>query len=175
MATDMERTIESGLNQLLGRSGDQAIDLPEWATPMIMGVIGAVGGKAVGGAVGGSTGGNIAAILGGVLGGAAGSGALDDVIGKFTGAGAGEQAKSWVSTGPNQPVDPQAVQQALGPDTIAKIAAETGRSPEEVQQALATLMPKVVDTMTPQGVVPDPSTLATATSAASAAGSATGG
>jgi uncharacterized protein YidB (DUF937 family) len=167
MATDMEATIESGLNQLLGRSGDQAIDLPEWATPLLLGVVGAVGGKAVGGAVGGSTGGNLAAILGGVLGGAAGSGALDDLIGKFTQAGAGEQAQSWVSTGPNQAIEPRAVEQALGADTIDKLAAETGHSREEVEAALATMVPKVVDTMTPQGVVPDSPTLEMAAARAS--------
>jgi hypothetical protein len=53
----MEQTIESGLDQLLGRPGDQAIDLPRWATPMIMGVLGAIGGKAVGGSAGGAIGG----------------------------------------------------------------------------------------------------------------------
>jgi uncharacterized protein YidB (DUF937 family) len=167
MATDIEGTIESGLNQLLGRSGDQAIDLPEWATPLLMGVVGAIGGKAVGGAVGGSTGGNLAAILGGVLGGAAGSGALDDLVGKFSQAGAGEQAQSWVSTGANQPVEPATVEQALGSDTIDKLAAETGRSREEIEQALATMVPKVVDTMTPAGVVPDSAALATAAAHAS--------
>jgi uncharacterized protein YidB (DUF937 family) len=166
MATDMEQTIESGLNSLLGRSGDQAIDLPEWATPL-MGVVGAIGGKAVGGAVGGSTGGNLAAILGGVLGGAAGSGALDDLVGKFTQAGAGQQAQSWVSTGANEPVDPATVEQALGADTIDKLAAETGHSREEVEAALATMVPKVVDTMTPQGTVPDSATLEMAAARAS--------
>jgi uncharacterized protein YidB (DUF937 family) len=167
MATDMETTIESGLNGLLGRSGDQAIDLPEWATPLLLGVVGAIGGKAVGGAVGGSTGGNLAAILGGVLGGAAGSGALDDLIGKFGQAGAGDQAKSWVSTGPNEPIEPQAVEQALGTDTIDKLAAETGRSRAEIEAALATMVPKVVDTMTPQGAVPDSATLEQAAARAS--------
>ena len=168
MATNMEQTIESGLNQILGKSGDQAIDLPKWATPMIMGVIGAIGGKAVGGAVGGETGGNLAAVVGGLLGGAAGSGALDDLIGKFTQAGAGEQAQSWVSTGPNQPVDPKTVEQALGPATIQKLSEQTGHSPQEVEAALATAIPQVVDTMTPQGAVPDSATLEMAAARASA-------
>jgi uncharacterized protein YidB (DUF937 family) len=164
---DVEQSIESGLNQILGKSGDQAIDLPEWATPLLMGVVGAIGGKAVGGAVGGSGAGNVGAVLGGLLGGAAGSGALDDLIGKFTQAGAGEQAKSWVGTGENQPVDPKTVEQALGSDTIEKLAKETGHSPEEVEGALAKALPKVVDTMTPEGAVPDSAALETAAARAS--------
>jgi uncharacterized protein YidB (DUF937 family) len=166
--SNVEQTIESGLNQILGRSGEKAIDLPEWATPVLMGVVGAIGGKAVGSAVGGS--GNIAGILGGLLGGAAGSGALDGLIGKFTDAGAGEQAQSWVSTGANQPVDPATVEKALGSETIEKLAAETGATPQEVEQTLATAIPQVVDTMTPEGAVPDSATLETAAARATGGG-----
>ena len=78
--------IESGLNSILGKSGDQAIDLPEWAGPALMGVIGAIGGKAVGGAAGGT--GGLGAVVGGLLGTAAGSGGLQGLIDKFSNAGA---------------------------------------------------------------------------------------
>jgi uncharacterized protein YidB (DUF937 family) len=156
----LEDKIESGLGSLLGKD----VDMPSWLTPVLTGLVGAIGGKAVGGAVGGDSGGGIGAVLGGLLGGAAGSGALQDILGKFTGAGAGEQANSWVSSGENQPVDAATVEKALGPETIDKIAKETGHSKEEVEQGLATALPKLVDAMTPEGQVPDDATLNSALS-----------
>jgi uncharacterized protein YidB (DUF937 family) len=154
----MEDAIESGLGKVLGKD----VDIPSWLTPVMTGLVGVIGGKAVGGAIGGDAGGGIGAILGGVLGGTAGSGALSDLIGKFTGAGAEEQAKSWVSTGENKPVDAATVEQALGPDAIAKIAQQTGKSPEEVRSGLAAAMPKLVDALTPEGQVPDSNALTAA-------------
>jgi uncharacterized protein YidB (DUF937 family) len=153
----VEEMIEGGLNSLLGKSGDQAIDLPDWAGPALMGVVGAIGGKAVGGAAGG--GGGLGAVLGGVLGTAAGSGGLEGLIDKFKGAGAEQQAQSWVSTGPNEPVDPQTVENALGSDAISKLAAESGATPDEVKATLANAIPQVVDKMTPEGSVPDSAAL----------------
>lgn len=149
--------IESGLNSILGKSGEQAINLPEWAGPALMGVIGAIGGKAAGGAAGGT--GGLGAVVGGLLGTASGSGGLQGLIDKFSNAGAGEQAKSWVGTGPNQAVDGQTVEKALGSDTISALAAEAGTTPEEVKATLATAIPEVVDKMTPEGAVPDSAAL----------------
>jgi uncharacterized protein YidB (DUF937 family) len=153
----VEDMIEGGLNSILGKSGDQGIDLPEWAVPALMGVIGAIGGKAVGGAAGG--GGGLGAVIGGLLGTAAGSGGLGGLLDKFKGAGAEQQAASWVSTGSNEPVDAQTVENALGSDTIAKIAAEAGASPDEVKATFATVIPEVVDKMTPEGAIPDSAAL----------------
>jgi hypothetical protein len=76
--------IESGLNQMLGRSGADAIDVPHWATPLLVGVAGALLGKVVVGAVAGGRVGSIAAVMGGILGTAAASGALDELIGDVT-------------------------------------------------------------------------------------------
>jgi uncharacterized protein YidB (DUF937 family) len=154
----LEDKIESGLESVLGKD----VDVPSWLTPMLTSLVGVVGGKVVGGAVGGDAGGGIGAILGGLLGGAAGSGALDDLLGKFKAAGAGEQVDSWVATGENQPVDAATVEKALGPEAISKLAELTGKSPEEVETGLATALPKLVDSMTPEGAVPDDESLAKA-------------
>ena len=153
----LEDVIEGGLNSILGKSGDQKIDLPDWAAPALMGVIGALGGKAVGGATGG--GGGLGAVLGGLVGTAAGSGGLQGMLDKFKGAGAGEQAQSWVSTGPNKPVDPQTVEDVVGADAIQKFAAEAGTTPDQVKAVLASALPEVVDKMTPEGSVPAPADL----------------
>ena len=95
----IEDKIEGGLSSLLGKD----VDIPSWLTPVMTGLVGAIGGKALGKATGGS--GGLGAVLGGLLGGAAGGRGLQDILGKFTGAGAGDQANSWVSTGENQPID----------------------------------------------------------------------
>ena len=163
----LENVIEGGLNSLLGKSGDQKIDLPDWAAPAVMGVIGALGGKAVGSATGGA--GGLTAILGGLVGTAAGGGGLQGMLDKFKGAGAEEQAKSWVSTGPNKPVDPQTVEKVVGADAISKFAAEAGTTPEEVKATLATAIPEVVDKMTPEGAVPSSAELEAATTKVAAA------
>ena len=119
MAENVTDNIEQALNKVLGKTGNEQIDIPDWVGPTATTMLGVFAGKAMGGGLGG--------ILGGVLGGAAGSGALGGLLDKFKGAGAGDQAASWVSTGENQPVDATTVERALGTETIDQIATETGR------------------------------------------------
>jgi uncharacterized protein YidB (DUF937 family) len=154
----LEDKIESGLGSVLGKD----VDVPSWLTPVLTGLVGAIGGKMVGGAVGGDAGGGLGAVLGGLLGGAAGSGALEDLVGKFKGAGAEEAADSWVATGENKPVDAATVEKALGPEAIGKLAEETGHTPQEVEEGLAAAIPKLVDAMTPEGGIPDDESLSKA-------------
>ena len=42
-------------------------------------------------------------------------GGLQGVLGKFQQAGYGEQAQSWIGTGPNMPIDAGALSQIFGP------------------------------------------------------------
>jgi uncharacterized protein YidB (DUF937 family) len=119
-------------------------------TPVLTGLVGAVGGKVVGGAVGGDAGGGFGALLGGLLGGAAGSGALEGLLDKFKDAGAGDAVDSWVASGENKLVDAATVEKALGSETIDKIAEQTGHTKEDVETGLAASIPKVVDPMTPE-------------------------
>jgi len=46
------------------------------------------------------------------------------------------------------------VHKALGSDTITELAAKLGISPQELSAKLSTVLPQVVDKMTPTGVVP---------------------
>jgi len=106
-------------------------------------------------------------ILDGVLGGVVGAematvvngliqrhGGLQGMLREFEQKGFGPTVKSWVSTGPNQPISPAEVHQALGADAVAQLAAKVGLSPQELTQRLSQALPKAVDTMTPAGVVP---------------------
>jgi uncharacterized protein YidB (DUF937 family) len=82
------------------------------------------------------------------------NGGLEGVLGKFKQAGYGEQADSWVSTGQNMPISGDALSQALGQGQLGQIAQQLGLSRGDVAGGLASLLPQVVDRMTPQGEIP---------------------
>ncbi len=81
-------------------------------------------------------------------------GGLGGVVDSFRKAGHGAAADSWVSTGPNQPVTPTQTEQALGPDLIDILVKQTGLSKDDILARLSEVLPKAVDTMTPDGKLP---------------------
>ena len=82
------------------------------------------------------------------------AGGLQGLLAKLQSAGLGEAAQSWVGTGANQPVDPDRLGQALGPDLMGMIAAQLGGNPGQASTTLADLLPGLIDQFTPQGQVP---------------------
>ena len=82
------------------------------------------------------------------------AGGLQGLLAKLQSAGLGEAAQSWVGTGANQPVDPDRLGQALGPDLMGMIAAQLGGNPGQASTTLADLLPGLIDQLTPQGQVP---------------------
>jgi uncharacterized protein YidB (DUF937 family) len=83
-----------------------------------------------------------------------GSGGLSDVIGALTKGGLGGAAASWVGTGANQQVDPGALASALGPDVLGQFARQAGIGNGDAGSVLASILPELVNQMTPQGQVP---------------------
>jgi uncharacterized protein YidB (DUF937 family) len=81
-------------------------------------------------------------------------GGLNDLIGKLTAGGAGQQVNSWVGTGANQPIQPGQLGSALGPNVIDDLAARSGMSKEELMNQLATVLPQLIHQLTPNGRVP---------------------
>jgi len=92
--------------------------------------------------------------LGG-LGALAGMGGLGALLGRFQQNGYADQAQSWVSTGENQPIPPEAVSQVFDHDELSEIASQAGVSEDEARTGLSALLPQVVDYLTPQGQLPD--------------------
>lgn len=86
-------------------------------------------------------------------GGAAGGG-LDGLLRQFQAAGLGQQADSWVGTGPNMAVSPDDLARVFGRDQLAQIAAQAGIREDEAAGGLASLLPEFVNQLTPQGQVP---------------------
>ncbi len=82
------------------------------------------------------------------------SGGLAGLVGSLTKGGLGDTVKTWVGTGPNQPVAPDRLQQVIGSDMVAQIAAKAGISPEAAKVGLATVLPILIDKATPKGQLP---------------------
>jgi len=81
-------------------------------------------------------------------------GGLQGVVNEFERNGLGPMVKSWVSTGPNQPISPGEVQRALGPDLLQQLSQKSGVPVEELSRKLAEVLPQAVDKMTPNGTIP---------------------
>jgi uncharacterized protein YidB (DUF937 family) len=81
-------------------------------------------------------------------------GGFGGLIEKFEGAGLGPTISSWVGTGDNQPVSPDALHGILGSDLVQQIAAKTGLPIEQLLPQIAEHLPQVVNGMTPNGEVP---------------------
>jgi uncharacterized protein YidB (DUF937 family) len=94
------------------------------------------------GALGGAT-------PGGIL-----SGGLGELIDRFKQTGHGETAESWVRSGPNRPVTPPQLQQAIGSEVLDTLSQQTGLSREELLARLSRELPDAVDRYTPQGRLP---------------------
>lgn len=83
------------------------------------------------------------------------SGGLRDLIERFKQNGQGPAADSWVKTGPNQPLGPEQLQQAIGPETLDALTQQTGLSREELLSRLTRELPAAVDKFTPDGRLPN--------------------
>jgi hypothetical protein len=59
-----------------------------------------------------------------------------------------------VKTGANQPLNPESVERAIDPETLAELSAQTGLSREELLKRLAADIPQAVDKLTPNGEPP---------------------
>jgi outer membrane protein OmpA-like peptidoglycan-associated protein/uncharacterized protein YidB (DUF937 family) len=82
------------------------------------------------------------------------SGGLVGFINRFKQAGLGDLVSSWISTGANQPLTENQLESALGIDTIGRLASKSGISNTLATTALAYMIPKVIDYLTPNGAVP---------------------
>jgi uncharacterized protein YidB (DUF937 family) len=82
------------------------------------------------------------------------NGGLDGLISKFEQAGLGHIVSSWVGHEQNQPVTEDQVHQALGADTLSKMAAQSGIDVKSLLPLLVAMLPTVVNALTHSGQVP---------------------
>jgi uncharacterized protein YidB (DUF937 family) len=83
-----------------------------------------------------------------------GGGGLADVVSAFNKGGLGDVMSSWVGGGPNKPVDPGALASVLGPEILGQFAQKAGIGQADAGSALASVLPELINHMTPQGQVP---------------------
>jgi uncharacterized protein YidB (DUF937 family) len=98
--------------------------------------------------------GQLSQSLGGASAGGLLSGGLGELVDRFKQSGHGETAESWVGTGPNKPVAPPQLEQAIGPDVLETLSKQTGLSREELLARLSRELPEAVDKYTPHGRLP---------------------
>ena len=137
----------AGLNDVI-RSAFPDGNVPKQLTD----IVGALFGSDVltGGGAGqaASTGSPPTTDAGGLLGG------LGGLLNKLQQGGLGDQTKSWVGTGQNQPVSPGQLGQALGPNIIKTRSQMTGVSEDQLTKQLSQGIPVIVNWMTPNGRLP---------------------
>ena len=81
-------------------------------------------------------------------------GGLQGVVKEFERNGFGPTVQSWIGTGPNQAIAPDAINRVLGGDLLQQLAAKTGLSVQDLTQKLSQVLPDAVDKLTPDGVLP---------------------
>ena len=85
------------------------------------------------------------------------TGGLDGLLRKLGQSGLGDVVSSWVGTGQNQPISPDALTRALGPERVSEISQQANVPAGQAPSLLAQLLPVLIDRLTPQGRVPEPS------------------
>jgi uncharacterized protein YidB (DUF937 family) len=98
--------------------------------------------------------GNLGGLLSGASVGNVLSGGLRDLVERFKHNGQGQAAESWVKPGPNQQLEPDQLEQAIGPDVLMTLSQQTGLSREELLSRLTRELPEAVDKFTPDGRLP---------------------
>jgi uncharacterized protein YidB (DUF937 family) len=91
-----------------------------------------------------------------------GSGGLGDLVSAFQGKGLDDVVSSWVSTGANKSISPSQLESVLGNDTLGQFARKAGIGSSEASSVLASLLPELVNQVTPQGRIPETNSLESA-------------
>jgi uncharacterized protein YidB (DUF937 family) len=80
-------------------------------------------------------------------------GGLAGLVQQFTDAGLAREASSWVSTGQNLPISAEQISQVLGQGNVRSLGENFNLSSESASAGLASLLPALIDHLTPKGQV----------------------
>src|SRR5438046_792844 len=119
-----------------------------------------------GGGLGGLLSGGLGGLVGSLMGGgqpappqeqtnAAVSGGLGALLQRFQQSGYGDIVNSWIGTGQNQPIAPDQLHEAIGPETVDELSRPTGVPRGAVLSELSHALATVVDRFTPEGRIPN--------------------
>jgi len=93
--------------------------------------------------------------LTGMLGNDGEQGGLGGLVAKFEQAGLGDVVGSWIGKGPSQSISAEQISSVLGSDAISGLAAKLGLNTQDAAQQLASVLPGLVNHLTPDGQVPE--------------------
>jgi len=88
-----------------------------------------------------------------------GSGGLGGLATAFQGKGLEDVLSSWVSTGANKSISPSQLESILGSDSLDQFAQKAGIGAGDASSVLASLLPELINQMTPRGSMPETSSL----------------
>src|SRR5215468_785654 len=120
--------------------------------PVVLSMLASRGGGSMPG------GGGLGNIFGQMLGGgtpSGTSGGLGGLLEQMQRAGFGDHAQSWVGSGQNMPIAPNAMGQIFGEKGLDEIARHANLTPQETSEGLSQLLPELVNHVTPGGQTPD--------------------
>jgi uncharacterized protein YidB (DUF937 family) len=83
-----------------------------------------------------------------------GTGGLDGLVNAFQRGGMGDVMSSWIGTGDNRQISPGQLSDVLGPDMMSQFGKAAGVSGADASSALSSLLPALVNGLTPRGQVP---------------------
>lgn len=83
------------------------------------------------------------------------SGGLAGLVTNFQKNGLGDVVSSWIGTGKNLPISADQIQKVLGNQQVSQLAQKVGINPEKVTSTLASVLPGLVDSLTPNGKLPN--------------------
>lgn len=82
------------------------------------------------------------------------SGGLSGLVEKIAAGGLADQVASWVGTGKNLPVTAEQIQEVLGSSFVKGLAEKMGINTADVAGSLSSMLPQIIDKLTPDGEVP---------------------
>jgi uncharacterized protein YidB (DUF937 family) len=113
-----------------------------------MGLLEDLAGNAVSGAMGSSTNPLVHSMFSMIQ---SQPGGLAGLVQNFEQKGLGNVVQSWVSNGQNLPISADQISHVLGSDAVKNLAAKAGISPDQAGSQLASLLPGLIDKLTPNG------------------------
>jgi uncharacterized protein YidB (DUF937 family) len=81
-------------------------------------------------------------------------GGLGGLLAQLQAGGLDDIVKSWVGTGQNKPVQPDALGDALGKRTVTQMADKAGCSQDDLLTQLSKALPSLIDKLTQDGRIP---------------------
>ncbi len=83
------------------------------------------------------------------------AGGVNGLLQSFQQKGLGDIVSSWVGTGQNLPISAEQIKEGLGSDLLASLAEKSGLPAEELSSQIAGYLPDFINTITPDGTVPE--------------------